>query len=128
MEVNDQQLKAVSALAGPKRYEHFIKVVVDCEEAWGLFSDGWALSETDSGEPIFPIWPARRYAEVCAQDQWDGYDPESIPLEHLINELLPMLKEDGVLPGVFLTPEGKGVTPEIDLLLGDLQTEIENYE
>lgn len=44
-----------------------------------------------------------------------------------MGELLPNLKDDGVLPGIFYTPSDNGVTPTVDQLLADLNEELENY-
>jgi hypothetical protein len=40
MKVNHKQMEAVFALPGAKRFEHFIKVIADSEEVWGLYRDG----------------------------------------------------------------------------------------
>ena len=121
-------MKAVLALPGPKRYEHFIKVVCDWQKLWGLYKDGWALAATDNGQGVFPIWPAKEYAEICAIDEWAGYEPKSFSLEDFLDELLPNLKDDNMLPGIFYTPGNKGVTPEIDALVSDLKIELQNYQ
>ena len=125
---SSKEIEAVLKLPGPKRYSHFVKVVADWEEAWGLYDDGWAMAGGEEGVLVFPIWPAREYAELCATGVWENYTPESIPLKDLLEELLPKLKEDGVLPGVFYTPSDKGVLPLADQLLEDLRTECEKYE
>jgi hypothetical protein len=127
MKINQKQIESVIALPGPKRYEHFIKVVADWEEVWGLYQDGWALAATDDGQKVFPVWPAKEYAELCAAKEWSGYKPESFSLTDFMEELLPNLKSDGVLPGVFYTPSDKGVTPTVDQVLADLNKELENY-
>jgi hypothetical protein len=41
--------------------------------------------------------------------------------------LLPKLKLEGVLPGVFFTPTSKGVTTLVDELMAALQAELQNY-
>jgi hypothetical protein len=41
--------------------------------------------------------------------------------------LLPKLKIDKVLPGIFYTPSGKGTTPPVDEVLQALEKELENY-
>jgi len=115
------------ALAGPKRYKHFVKVVTDWEEVWGLYRDGWALASTDDGQQVFPLWPAKEYAQLCAENDWSDYEPESFSLKSFMGELLPNFKNDGVLPGVFYTPSDNGVTPTVDQLLADLNEELENY-
>jgi hypothetical protein len=127
MKVNQKQMEAVFALPGPKRFEHFIKVIADREEVWGLYQEGWALSATDDGTTVFPFWPAREYAQTCAANEWQGYEPRSIPLSDFADTLLPKLKRDGVLPGAFFTPSGKGVTPSIEELKAALEAELENY-
>ena len=115
------------ALSGAARYEHFVKTLVDWEEAWGLYSDGWALAATNEGKPLLPLWPASAYAQLCAEGDWVGYEPKPISLQTLTTELLPKLRVDGVLPGIFLTPSSEGVTPTIDELLDAIDAELQKY-
>lgn len=70
MQVNPKQMEAVLALPGIKRFEHFIKVIADWQEVWGLYQDGWALAAADDGTTVFPLWPAKEYAQVCAENEW----------------------------------------------------------
>lgn len=123
-----RESEAVLRLDGPTRYNHFVKRVVDDEVAWGLWNDGWALMVDEAGQSVFPLWPAREYAELCAVGEWDGYMAEEIPLTDLIEELLPKLAERKVRPGVFPTLTGKGVTSTAPELAGALRTEMEKYE
>jgi hypothetical protein len=127
MKVNQKQIEAVLALPGIKRFEHFIKVIADWREVWGLYQDGWALAAADDGTTVFPLWPAKEYAQVCAAKEWAGYEPRSISLSDFTEVLLPKLKLDGVLPGVFFTPTSKGVTPSVDDLKSALEAELQNY-
>lgn len=126
--INEKQVESVLALPGQKRYEHFIKVVADWEEVWGLYKDGWALAATNDGITIFPLWPAKEYAARCADRSWADYEPKPFSLSEFLNELLPKLKRDHILPGIFYTPQDKGVTPSIDQVMEDLRTEIARYE
>jgi hypothetical protein len=127
MKVNPKQMEAVLALSGNKRFEHFIKVIADWQEVWGLYQDGWALAAADDGTTVFPLWPAKEYAQICAANEWNGYEPRSISLSDFTEMLLPKLKLDGVLPGVFFTPTSKGVTPSVDDLKSALEAELQNY-
>lgn len=127
MKVSPKQMEAVLALPGIKRFEHFIKVIADWQEVWGLYQDGWALAAADDGTTVFPLWPAKEYAQVCAANEWTGYEPRSISLSDFTEVLLPKLKLDGVLPGVFFTPTSKGVTPTVDELKSALEAELQNY-
>lgn len=122
-----QQLAAVVTLPGPDRYEYFVKRVADSQEVWGLYQDGWALAKTDDGTLVFPMWPASDYASLCAEFEWDGYDAQSFSVEELLDDLLPQLEQDRVLPGIFYTPGDKGVTPTVAQLREDLAYELGKY-
>ncbi|MEH6437038.1 DUF2750 domain-containing protein [Massilia sp. DD77] len=122
-----QQLAAVVTLPGPDRYEYFVKRVADSQEVWGLYQDGWALAKTDDGTLVFPMWPASDYASLCAEYEWDGYDAQAFSIEELLEDLLPQLEQDRVLPGIFYTPGDKGITPTIAELRRDLAQELGRY-
>lgn len=127
MKVNPKQLAAVSALPGPERYKHFVKVVADWQQIWGLYQEGWALAASDDGATVFPMWPAKEYAEICAEKEWAGFQPRAFSLDDLLYELLPKFKRDNVLPGIFFTPASKGVMPSVDQLKNDIEMELKNY-
>lgn len=128
MTVNQKQLEAVLSLPAPKRFEHFVKVVCDWEEVWGLYQDGWALAATDNdGTTVFPVWPAKEYALHCADSEWLGYEPRQISLTDFLEVVLPTLKAEGTLPGVFCTPTDKGVTPTAGELEAAIKAELEKY-
>jgi hypothetical protein len=126
--VEKREIEAILRLDGQARFERFIKVVADSEEAWGLWDDGWALLEDDSGVKVFPLWPAREYAELCREPDWPNYEPTRIKLKDLLNDLIPKLRSQGVLGGVFPTPGGRGVTPDLDDLERALREELKQYE
>ncbi|MFZ5635876.1 MAG: DUF2750 domain-containing protein [Pseudomonadota bacterium] len=127
MEISTTQLESMFSLSGPKRFEHFVKAVVDWQEAWGLYQDGWALAATDDGATVFPLWPAKEYAQICAEKEWVGYEPRPTSLDDLLEALLPKLKREGLLPGVFYTPSSHGVTPAVDELKNAITKELEKY-
>lgn len=128
MKANQKEIEAVSALPGPKRYEHFIKVVADREEVWGLYNEGWALAATnESNQAVMPVWPKREYAEHCSNADWHGFKPKSICLYEFIDEMIPGLNKEGIAICVFYLPTDKGIIPTIDQLLADLDRELEKY-
>jgi len=120
-------MAAVLGLSGDERFAHFIKIIADREEVWGLYHKGWALASTDDGATVFPLWPAKEYAQLCAVNEWQEFLPRSIGLSDFVDALLPKLKADGVLPGVFYTPTGRGVTPTVDELMSALHAELAKY-
>jgi len=127
MHVSSKQMEAVLALPAARRFEHFIKVIADWEVVWGLYDDGWALAAADDGTTIFPLWPAKEYAQACAANEWSGHEPRAISLSEFMDELLPRLDVDGVLPGVFFTPSSRGITPTVAELRAALDEELLNY-
>ena len=125
--MNPQKIAHVMSLSSEERYKHFIKVVADWENVWGLYNDGWALSGTDCGETVFPVWPAKEYAELCAKNEWSEYEACSFSLEDFINEILPTLISDSVLVGVFSTPDKGCITISGAELIDDLVVELDKY-
>ncbi len=126
--VSEREIKAVLKLEGDGRFKRFVKSVVDAEQAWGLWDDGWALLEDDAGAQVFPLWPAKDYAELCRDPDWTNYVPAAIPLDDLLNDLLPKLQSHRVLAGVFPTPNGRGVTHQPSILEEALREELKKYE
>jgi hypothetical protein len=125
---SQKEIDAVLRLDGPARFSHFVKRVVDEGRAWGLRNHGWALLSDSEGAQLFPLWPAREFAELCRIEDWASYRAEEISLEDLLNELVPKLRERGVGSAIFPTPGGKGVTPSLDELASALREEMEKYE
>lgn len=95
---------------------------------WGLHAEGWALASTSEGERVFPLWPAREYAELCATGIWDRFRPEEIPLDTLFDILVPKLREARTLVGVFPTPQESAVTPTLEQLVTHLKDELSRIE
>ena len=71
---------------------------------------------------------SRGICHVVCKRGMGGFEAAEIPLDDLINELLPKLEEDGVQPSVFRTPTGESVMPAVNQLIEDLRTEKAKYE
>lgn len=65
-------MEAVLALPGIKRFEHFIKVIANWQEVWGLYQDGWALSAADDGTTVLPLWPTKEYPQFALKASGRG--------------------------------------------------------
>ncbi|MGE8533918.1 DUF2750 domain-containing protein [Chryseobacterium sp. 22543] len=111
-----------------ERYNYFIRKVADFEELWGLNDDGWALLGDNDDNRIFPVWPEKEFAVLCAVDQWKNYKPEVITLDNFIEKWIPGMTNDKTLVNVFLTPNAKGTVTSPKDLLDYLQEELEQYE
>jgi hypothetical protein len=123
--IDSEQLKTVVRLPAPQRYEYFVKRVAETREVWGLVrGDGWALAKKDDGTLEYAMRPDREFAQLCAEFEWEGYVPQSFSLDELLDDLLPQLQQDGLVPGIFRTPGSKGVMPTPNLLKVDLADEV----
>ncbi|WP_240458732.1 DUF2750 domain-containing protein [Virgibacillus sp. Bac330] len=124
--MNNKEIEIISNLSGIKRYEYFIKKVVDFEEVWGLYEGGWAISESENGEPLMPFWPKKEFANLCAINEWNNYKAKHIELEDFIQEWLPGMKKDGFKPSIFWN-NIDSVILDVDKLITDLEEELDKY-
>src|SRR5690606_29620614 len=106
--VRAQELEAVLKIPGPARYQYFIKKVADWQSAWGLWRNGgWVWMGDSSGGQSFPIWPAKEYAEACAEALgWPGAEADEIALMSLRDELIPKLLAKGMGLAIFPGRDG----------------------
>jgi hypothetical protein len=126
MAIDSRQVQETVMLSGPQRYAYFIKRVTETGTVWSLYRNGWALATKEDGTMVFPLWPDREFATICADYEWTGYEPQSFSLDELLGGLLPQLEEDGVATGVFYTPGARDVMPTAGLLRRDLDDELKN--
>lgn len=124
--MDEKEYQALLKCSGEKRYKYFIKKVVDYEEVWGLYDDGWAMTASDDGEMMIPLWPKKEFAEACALDEWKNYRAEKIELEEFIEQWIPTMKEEGYLPSIFWN-NIDSVVVKVDTLRAHLEEELENY-
>lgn len=124
--MNKKEFAALLQRPANIRYEYFIKKVVDYEEVWGLYNDGWATAQDDDGNMLIPFFPKREFAEHCVKNEWEDHKGVAIDLYDFIDKWLVGMKKDGVKPSIFPTDEDTALV-EIDLLLRGLNSEHENY-
>ncbi len=122
-ETAEEELRALQSLSAEDRAVHLVQLVADWEEAWGLLDDqGWVVAkETDA----LPLWPHADLARACAQGNWEGAEPTAIPLDDLLEELLPLLEEDGLRTALFPTPDDPGVLLDASELGRRLEAELD---
>ncbi|WP_148631141.1 DUF2750 domain-containing protein [Bacillus sp. E214] len=124
--MNQKELDSIIKQPSNIRYEYFIKKVADYEEVWGLYDDGWATAQDDDGNMLIPFFPRKEFAEYCAVNEWNNFKAEPIDLNEFIENWLVGMRKDRVKPSVFPINEDS-VMVEIDVLLRDLNSELENY-
>ena len=127
--INEHEIKAVSALDGPARYDHFIKRTADWMELWSLKTDdGFVSLGDDAGNKGIPFWPHPTYAEQHVQDDWSNCTATHISLQDFMEKWLTGMERDGLKVFVFPTPNMRGVVVDPARLKSDLIEELEQHE
>lgn len=105
-ETTEEEIRRLLSLPPQDRAATFFQLAADWEEAWGLKdSEGWVVGkQTDA----LPLWPHSAFAQACAKGPWEGATPEALALDDLLDELLPLLEEEGLRVAVFPAPEDSG--------------------
>jgi len=125
MRVGTQEPKVATKRDPKVRYRQFLKLAVENKLVWGLYRDGWALSRDEKGQTTFPLWAERELAELRAKGPWQGYEVAEIPLEDLLDQLLPQLARDGLKAGISPGVDEAPLAPSIAQLILDLEHEID---
>jgi hypothetical protein len=122
-EIDKDEVRQTLALPAEERAAAFFQLVADWEQAWGLKdAEGWIVS----GDPgSLPLWPHSAFAEACARGAWENTVPEAIPIDELLEDLLPLLEEDGLRVAVFPAPDDPGTVMPPGELRERLEKELE---
>ena len=126
MQLNQEDITKLFKKTGEKRYDYFIKKVVENEEVYGLADEeGWALLGDDSDADILPLFPAPELAEAfrLATD-FDEYAVEALDINELMDWFDDMEK-DKLLVAVFPNPDLNGAVVEPKHLKADIQKEFD---
>jgi hypothetical protein len=129
-DMNEEEFRAVTALAPGERYNHFVKRVAEWERVWVLASDtgGLVQNEDDEGRGYLAVWPHPRYAEACATDEWAATEPAEIGIDEWTIEVLPSLAAEGTMLVVFPTPDQQGFVVPPEGMKEDIESELSLYE
>lgn len=129
--MHKKKIENIFRLPSKERFSYFVRKVTDFEEVWGL-SDGteWALLDDSNDNQLFPVWPEKDFAEICANGVWENYVPKSIPLEDFLSKLSPKLTSEEISYAVFLTTDNKGIviSPKELCEIIELEIEEEDYD
>lgn len=103
-----------------ENYIYMIHKIVHDGCAWALFNDGRIAMGEFEGEDAIPLWASEEDAKAMASEEWAECEVDSIPLEELLEELLPMLAEDDVNL-LFSTDDDGGLALDAETLAEDLR-------
>jgi len=105
-----RELAATLALPPLERYGYLIHRLAAGGEGWALRNaQGWVLIRGDQRgdeRDAFCLWPHPAFAQACVREGWSDCAPEAVPLQELLEELLPALAGDGLRLAAFPAPAG----------------------
>jgi len=129
MHLPAKQIEAILNLPGPRRYDHFIKVVADRGSVWVLSSDrGLAMVATEEGLEAISLWPAEEYAQRLEDSLPQGNFPLEISLGDFLVNLASSADRAGKVFIVFPVSPGVGVIPDSNILVSDIRNELSRIE
>lgn len=70
---------------------------------------------------LFPVWPAKAYAERNLNNEWANFTPTLLTLEHFMDKMLPDMDEANITITIMASPDFRpNVLIEARYLLQDL--------
>jgi hypothetical protein len=124
--MNQADIDKIFKRPGEKRYDYFIKAVVESEEIYSLYDDeGWALLGDQEDADILPLFPSEAFAEAFrAAADFEEFRVEVLDIHELM-EWLDEMEEDNMLVAVFPNPEFNGAVVKPQQLKADIQKEFD---
>lgn len=115
-----------------ENHERFIQEVCESGQIWSLKNpEVYAFSSsleyrTSEGEaiPVFCCWSKKNFAQDCVQQEWEDYEPVSIPLGEFIERWCTGMDEDGIMIGTNFDKRMQGFESEPLMLILELTTEL----
>lgn len=123
---NPYQRKAASpnkttTVSANDRYRQFIERLIIQRKVYGLYTDGWAICATPTGQKAFPLWQDSQLARLCQKDVWANYQIEEVHLKSVIEKLIPYNREHDLIMSLNLTPDGQNILVKPDKFLLDIK-------
>lgn len=100
--LNSSEKASVESLTAAERVKYAINRIADWEELWSLRGPGgWVLYSDIEGRECIPVWPHQEFAASCADGDWLGTEPVSIPLDEWMEDWLPGISQDNRFVAIF---------------------------
>jgi len=125
--LHPKEIATVLNLPAKKRYEYFIKEVVNWDNVWGLYDSDWITIIDKDGYKLFPVWPHKKYAELFLQENYKISSPKSVDVDDFAENFLIKLGEKNTAIWVFPTSEKAGFIVCYQTLYNDIHEEFSKY-
>ena len=117
--LKENEVDAVLAADGKRRFEYFIHRVCDSRKVWGLYEEGWASLGNDETK-LMPLWPHQAFAARFTLGNWSSYAPRALELDEFLHRWIPLVRSEGIEPAVFPNLAGSAVL----VSAADLETQL----
>ncbi|OMH25277.1 hypothetical protein BGP75_26115 [Motiliproteus sp. MSK22-1] len=127
--LEDGQLESLLALSSEERYRHFLEKVADWEQLWGARDEqGWLVQATSTNQAYISLWPHPAFATDAIRRHFPGNFEEEIDFEYLLNEWLPLLKQENIKISIFPDRQWHSVLVDVEKFESDLRQEMKKYQ
>ena len=129
MKINNKEIENVSKLKPFKRYQYFIKKVIDFEELWTLLDneDNLAMSHVDE-KMLVSFWTNEAFIKSNLDENWKGFKPFKLTLDYFEDKIIPIVAENNYLLNIFPVGGMSGFVVNLDEFIRDLNNELEKYQ
>lgn len=125
--MHPEKIRRLAQMPARERYGYFVRKVVDTQQVWGLYRDGWTTM-LSHGQTAVPFWPEAAFALICATGDWTAYQPRAIALDDFSGKWLHGMANNNELVCVFPMPDVTATVAAPATLLEELKDEAEQYE
>jgi len=104
----ETELSDLQKMSAEQRMMYFLTRTNETEEVWSLGNDdGWLINESDDQRWI-SVWPYEVNASQYKTVDQEGYDADTVSLEHFVYTLLPVMIEQEILIDIFPVEQQSG--------------------
>lgn len=94
--LDNEEFKHLLSLNNEERLAHAIDKIADWEEVWSICDDqGWLVQASENRQYI-SLWPHPRFVEDAVTRYFPAYRAEEIDFELLLDQWLPLLKQENI--------------------------------
>lgn len=102
--MHPRKVNNVIKLDAEDRYWYTIREIVKLGEIWAVSNpDSWVTFVDEAGDEIFPIWPHKEVAEICAWEDLKvaNYEIEAMDYVKFKELCIPDMIQEKIYFGVF---------------------------
>lgn len=108
MALTETRIKEILKFDAEQRFKYLLKQVIEHKQIWLLTDEHGSVMLTTDEEDCIPVWPNKEFAQMWANEDWQGFEPKSIPLDDWFKKWTRGLETDELSVVVFPLPEDDG--------------------